>query len=66
MAKIRADELFEKEDIFQGIRESAEKTMVTLDKIDEEFKKIGSTLKGDISKAKIGGAKEIKEFMESQ
>ena len=64
MAKIRADELFEKEDIFQGIRQSAEDTMVTLGKIDDEFKKIGSTLKNDISKAKIGGAKELKEFME--
>ena len=64
MAKIRANELFEKEDIFQGIRESAEKTMVTLDKIDEEFKKIGATLKNDISKAKFGGAKELKEFMQ--
>jgi len=64
MAKIRANELFEKEDIFQGIRESAEKTMVTLDKIDDEFKKIGATLKNDISKAKFGGAKELKEFMQ--
>ena len=64
MAKIRANELFEKEDIFQGIRESAEKTMVTLDKIDNEFKKIGATLKKDISQAKFGGAKELKEFMQ--
>ena len=64
MAKIRANELFEKEDIFQGIRESAEKTMVTVDKIDDEFKKIGATLKNDISKAKFGGAKELKEFMQ--
>lgn len=64
MAKIRANELFEKEDIFQGIRESAEQTMVTLDKIDDEFKKIGATLKNDIANAKFGGAKELKEFMQ--
>ena len=38
--------------------------MVTLDKIDDEFKKIGATLKNDISKAKFGGAKELKEFMQ--
>jgi TP901 family phage tail tape measure protein len=64
MAKqIRANELFEKEDIFEGIRKSAEKTMATLEKIDVEFKKIGATLKKDISKAKIGGAKELREFM---
>ena len=56
MAKIRANELFEKEDIFEGIRQSAEKTMVTLDKIDAEFKKIGATLK-DISPANFGGAR---------
>jgi TP901 family phage tail tape measure protein len=64
MAKIRANELFEKEDIFEGIRQSAEKTMVTLDKIDAEFKKIGATLKKDISQAKFGGARELKEFMQ--
>ena len=65
MAKrISASELFEKEDIFAGIRKSAEDTMVTLNQVDDEFKKIGATLKGDISKAKIGGAKELKEFME--
>lgn len=64
MAKrITASELFEKEDIFEGIRKSAERTMVTLEKVDAEFKKIGTTLKNDISKAKIGGAKELKEFM---
>ena len=64
MAKIRANELFEKEDIFEGIRKSAEQTMVTLDKIDAEFKKIGATLKKDISQAKFGGARELKEFMQ--
>ena len=64
MAKIRANELFEKEDIFEGIRKSAEDTMVTLGKVDAEFKKIGTTLKEDISKAKFGGAKELKEFMQ--
>ena len=64
MAKrITASELFDKEDIFEGIRKSAEQTIRTLEKVDGEFKKLGATLKNDISQAKFGGAKELKEFM---
>lgn len=64
MAKqIRANELFEKEDIFEGIRRSAEKTMVTLEKIDKEFKDLGETLKKSLGKASFGGSKELKEFL---
>jgi len=65
MAKqIRANELFEKEDIFEGIRKSAEKTMVTLEKVDVEFKQLGKTLKESIGKASFGGSKELKEFLQ--
>ncbi len=64
MAKqIRANELFEKEDIFEGIRRSAEKTMVTLEKVDKEFKDLGETLKKSLGKASFGGSKELKEFL---
>ena len=64
MAKqIRANELFEKEDIFEGIRKSAEKTMVTLEKVDKEFKDLGETLKKSLGKASFGGSKELKEFL---
>ena len=49
MAKqIKANDLFENEDIFKGIRESAEKTIVTIDKLNAEFKQTAEGLKNTL------------------
>lgn len=63
MAKqIKANDLFESEDIFRGIRESAEKTIVTIDKLNAEFKQTAEGLKSAIGSADLGSAKGINEF----
>lgn len=63
MAKqIKANDLFESEDIFRGIRESAEKTISTIDKLNAEFKQTAEGLKQTIGNADFGSTKGISEF----
>jgi hypothetical protein len=63
MAKqIKANDLFENEDIFRGIRESAEKTIVTIDKLNAEFKQTAEGLKNSIGNADLGSTKGINDF----
>jgi hypothetical protein len=63
MAKqIKANDLFESEDIFKGIRESAEKTIVTIDKLNAEFKQTAEGLKNAIGNADLGSTKGINDF----
>lgn len=63
MAKqIKANDLFESEDIFRGIRESAEKTIVTIDKLNSEFKQTAEGLKNTIGNADLGSTKGINDF----
>jgi hypothetical protein len=63
MAKqIKANDLFENEDIFKGIRESAEKTISTIDKLNAEFKQTAEGLKSAIGNADFGSTKGINEF----
>jgi hypothetical protein len=63
MAKqIKANDLFENEDIFKGIRESAEKTISTIDKLNAEFKQTAEGLKSTIGNADLGSSKGINEF----
>ena len=63
MAKqIKANDLFESEDIFRGIRESAEKTIVTIDKLNAEFKQTAEGLKNTIGNADFGSTKGINDF----
>ena len=63
MAKqIKANDLFENEDIFRGIRESAEKTIVTIDKLNAEFKTTAEGLKNTIGNADLGSTKGITDF----
>jgi len=63
MAKqIKANDLFENEDIFKGIRESAEKTISTIDKLNAEFKQTAEGLKNAIGNADFGSTKGINEF----
>jgi DNA repair exonuclease SbcCD ATPase subunit len=63
MAKqIKANDLFESEDIFRGIRESAEKTIITIDKLNAEFKQTAEGLKNTIGNADFGSTKGINDF----
>ena len=63
MAKqIKANDIFENEDIFKGIRESAEKTIVTIDKLNAEFKQTAEGLKNTIGNADLGSTKGITDF----
>lgn len=61
--KISASDIFAEEDIFLGIRNSAEKTILTFQEIDAEVKKLGANLKKDLSGADFGNTKGINAFV---
>lgn len=61
--KISASDVFAEEDIFLGIRQSAEKTILTFQEIDAEVKKMGANLKKELSGADFGNTKGINEFV---
>lgn len=66
MAKqIKSSEIYE-DDIFKNIRDSAEKTIQSLEKINAEFKKTGESLKKSIGGAKFDSSKSINEFVKAQ
>lgn len=63
MAKrINSQDIFEKDDIFEGIRLSAQKTIEQLNKIDQEFKQLSTTIKSTLGGAKFDSTKNINEF----
>ncbi len=65
MAKqIRRQDVVE-DDIFKVTRESAQETLVVLDKLNAEFKESAKVLKEDISKATLDSAKSIETFVKS-
>jgi hypothetical protein len=61
--KISASDIFAEEDIFLGIRNSAEKTILTFQEIDAEVKKLGANIKKDLSGADFGNTKGINNFV---
>ncbi len=61
--KISASDIFSEEDIFLGIRNSAEKTILTFQEIDAEVKKLGANIKKDLSGADFGNTKGINNFV---
>jgi hypothetical protein len=61
--KISASDIFAEEDIFLGIRNSAEKTILTFQEIDAEVKKLGANIKKDLSGADFGNTKGINAFV---
>lgn len=61
--KISASDIFSEEDIFLGIRNSAEKTILTFQEIDAEVKKLAGNLKKDLSTADFGNTKGINSFV---
>ena len=63
--KISSKDLFEQEDIFKGIRDSAEKTLVSLNKINDEFKQTAATLKQSLGDANFDSSDSIKKFTQA-
>lgn len=66
MAKqIKATDIFENEDIFRGIRQSAEQAIETLGKFKTELKQTADELKKTIGGATVGDTKSINELIEA-
>ena len=64
MAKqIKATDIFESEDIFRGIRQSAEQAIDTLGKFKNELKQTADELKKTIGGATVGDTKSINELI---
>ena len=61
--KISARDIFTNEDIFKNIRKSADETIVSLGKINAQFRKTATTLKSTIGQTKLDSNKSIKEFI---
>jgi hypothetical protein len=64
MAKqIKATDIFESEDIFRGIRQSAEQAIDTLGKFKTELKQTADELKKTIGGSTVGDTKSINELI---
>jgi len=63
--KISASDIFAEEDIFLGIRQSAEKTILSFQEIDAEVKKLAGNLKKDLAGADFGNTKGINAFVDA-
>jgi len=64
MAKqIKASDLFDNEDIFKGVRESAELTIDVLSKVKAEFKQMADESKKSIASADLSNVKGLNEFI---
>lgn len=62
MKKISISDLFETEDIFKGIRQSATDTIETLNKVQGELMNSAKIIKNDIKNSSTDSAKGLKEF----
>lgn len=62
MKKISISDLFETEDIFKGIRQSATDTIETLNKVQSELMNSAKIIKNDIKNSSTDSAKGLKEF----
>jgi hypothetical protein len=60
--KISSTDIFDKEDIFEGIRLSAQKTVEQLMEVDAEFKKLAQTTKDILGKSTTTTTKGIHDF----
>lgn len=61
--QIKATDIFESEDIFRGIRQSAEQAIDTLGKFKTELKQTADELKKTIGGASVGDTKSINELI---
>jgi Skp family chaperone for outer membrane proteins len=60
--KISSSDLFDQEDIFKGIRDSASKTIETLQSIQNELKDSAKVLQSDLKNSSVDSAKGLKDF----
>lgn len=60
--KISSSDLFEQEDIFKGVRDSATKTIETLQSIQNELKDSAKVLQNDLKNSSVNSAKGLKDF----
>jgi TP901 family phage tail tape measure protein len=60
--KISSSDLFDQEDIFKGIRDSASKTIETLQSIQNELKDSAKVLQNDLKNSSVDSAKGLKDF----
>jgi hypothetical protein len=60
--KISSTDIFDKEDIFEGIRLSAQKTVEQLMEVDAEFKKLAQTTKDILGKSTTTTTQGIHDF----
>jgi TP901 family phage tail tape measure protein len=66
MKKIGIDDIFKEIDIFKAIRESAEKTITTLESMNREVVTTAETLKKAVGGAKFDSSKSINELNKAQ
>lgn len=66
MKKIGIDDLFKEIDIFKSIRESAERTITTLESMNREVVTTAETLKKAVGGAKFDSSKSINELNKAQ
>ena len=60
--KINSRDLFEKEDIFEGIRLSAQKTLEELNKVDQQFKQIAQSMRTALGSTQTNTTAGIQSF----
>ena len=64
MAKqIKASDIFEEEDLFKGLRDSAVKTIEIFDKLSAEMKKSAEEMKKSISASTLSTSAEIENLI---
>lgn len=66
MKKIGIDDIFKEIDIFKSVRESAEKTITTLETMNREVVTTAETLKKAVGGAKFDSSKSINELNKAQ
>ncbi len=62
--KISSSDIFDKEDIFIGIRDSAQKTITMMNNLQKEVMETANALKNSIGGAKFDSAKAIKNVVD--
>lgn len=63
--KISSSDLFTKEDIFEGVRLSAQKTIETLNTLDAEFRQLATAMQGTLKGATTNTTQGINTFVQT-
>ena len=60
--KLSSSDLFEQEDLFSGVRDSAQKTLISIEKLNNELREIAKSLKSDLITNTQSSVNEIKKL----